>query len=52
MPESAFRDGPNAVEVYSVARSDGTFRLAALGGTAAGDGRVVGASTNSGTAQP
>ena len=54
VPESAFRDGPNAVEVYSVARSNGTFRLTALGGTGATDGRVVAASTNSGTvtAQP
>jgi Sulfatase len=41
VPETAFHNGRNAVEVYSVTRANGAFRLAALGGTA-GD-RVVAA---------
>ncbi len=41
VPQTAFHDGRNAVEVYAVTRADGSFRLTALGGTP-GD-RVVAA---------
>jgi hypothetical protein len=33
VPETSFREGRNSVEIYSAARSNGTFHLARLGGT-------------------
>jgi hypothetical protein len=33
IPETSFHDGGNAVEIYSVSRSHGAFRLLRLGGT-------------------
>jgi hypothetical protein len=40
VPQTSFHEGPNAVDVYSVTRSGGVFRLSALGGTP-GAGRAV-----------
>ena len=40
VPEGAFRDGANSVDVYAVRDVAGAVRLARLGGTSTGRGRV------------
>ena len=40
VPEGAFRDGPNSVDVYAVRDVAGAVRLARLGGTPTGPARI------------
>jgi hypothetical protein len=47
VPETSFHDGRNAVEIYSVSRSSGAFRLRPLGGTPAPAGAQVAAAAAS-----
>ena len=46
VPEAAFHDGRNPVDVFAVARSGGRLILTRLGGTAPAGGRVVATSTH------